>query len=272
MTVVEDGVVGAVGLDDVVQGLCDEHGLDPVAAHQAQRLLEESEPSQQRELVHDHQQLAPLVSSGGVTLFLSGQGLSRRIEEQPHQGPKRRRIRRRHLDIKRQGRVGAHQIAHSEVRGGQNPFHVLARQPLQIGPRRPLDRGAEPVMHGRIALHRGLDERMGLRLAVRSKAMQGLEHDVRRLVEVGQQFLDLQQGLVLILGGIEDMQDHRLEDLRGRLVPDSLLVARPAGIGQNGDQPLHLGQFARSGPDLRQGIPPRRSGMPGRQIEGVGKP
>ncbi|MNJ26326.1 hypothetical protein D3C77_207990 [compost metagenome] len=210
-----------------------------------------------------------LGASHGVTPLVSGQRLRRRVEEQPHQRPKRRGIRRRHLHIERHRRLGAHEVAHGEVRSRQRPLHVLARQPFQIGARRALHRGAETVMHGRVALHRRLDEGMGLRFAIRARTMQGLQHDVRRLVEVGQKLTDLQQRLVLIIGRVEDMKDHSLQNLRGRLVPDGLLVPGPARVRQDGDQPLHLGQFSRTGLDFGQRVPPGGGRVPGPQIKSV---
>ncbi|MNI24541.1 hypothetical protein D3C73_781650 [compost metagenome] len=213
MAVIENGVVRTVGLDDVVQGLGDEHDFDAVAAHQPQRFLEEAQPAQKRELVHHHQKPVAFGAPGGVTPLVSGQRLRRRVEEQPDQRPKRRGVRRRHLHIERHRRLGAHEVAHGEVRRRQRPLHVLARQPFQIGARRALDRSPETVMHGRIALHRRLDEGMRLRLAARTWAMQGLQHDIRRPIEIGEKISDRKKGLVLILCRVEDMEDHRLKDL-----------------------------------------------------------
>jgi hypothetical protein len=113
---------------------------------------------------------------------------------------------------------------------------------------------------------------MGLRLPTGTCPMQGLDHDIGRIVEIGEQLPDLEQGLVVVLGRIEDVQDDRLEDFRGGLVPDRLVVPGSSRIGENGHKPLNLGQFARPGQDLRQGIPARRGRIARIEIQGVRKP
>ena len=55
MAVVEDRIVDAVGLLDLVQRLGDQEALETVARHEGQRALEEVEPAKRRKLVK-HQQ------------------------------------------------------------------------------------------------------------------------------------------------------------------------------------------------------------------------
>ena len=55
MAIVEDRVVLAVGLLDLVQRLGDQEALQAVARHEGERALEEVEPAERRELV-EHQQ------------------------------------------------------------------------------------------------------------------------------------------------------------------------------------------------------------------------
>ena len=57
MAIVEDRVVLAVGLGDLVERLGDQIGADAIAGHEGERRLEEVEPSQRRKLVEHHQQL-----------------------------------------------------------------------------------------------------------------------------------------------------------------------------------------------------------------------
>ncbi len=89
MAVVEDGVVLAIGLGDLVQRLGDQVGADAVTGHEGQCRLEEVEPSQGRKLVQHHQQLmlAPLA---GIALQPLGQPPADLIEDQAHQrlGPR----------------------------------------------------------------------------------------------------------------------------------------------------------------------------------------
>src|SRR3546814_5681233 len=51
VAVVEDGVVLAIGLGDLVEALRDQVGADAVAGHEGERGLEEVEPSERGELV-----------------------------------------------------------------------------------------------------------------------------------------------------------------------------------------------------------------------------
>ena len=57
MAIVEDGVVLAIGLGDLVERLRDQIGADAVSRHERKRRLEEVEPAQRRKLVEHHQQL-----------------------------------------------------------------------------------------------------------------------------------------------------------------------------------------------------------------------
>jgi hypothetical protein len=57
IAVVEDGIVGAVSLLDLVQRLRDQKGLEAIAGHERQRALEEIQPTECGKLV-EHQQYA----------------------------------------------------------------------------------------------------------------------------------------------------------------------------------------------------------------------
>ena len=61
MTIVEDRVVGAVGLLDLVQRLRDQEALQAVARHEGERRLEEVQPTKRRKLVEHQQQAMPAV-------------------------------------------------------------------------------------------------------------------------------------------------------------------------------------------------------------------
>ena len=58
MAVVEDGVVLAIGLLDLVEGLRDQERLQPIARHEGELALEEIEPAERGELVEHEKQLA----------------------------------------------------------------------------------------------------------------------------------------------------------------------------------------------------------------------
>src|SRR3546814_20914904 len=54
VAVVEDGVVLAIGLGNLVEALRDQVGADAIARHESQRSLEEIEASERGELVEHH--------------------------------------------------------------------------------------------------------------------------------------------------------------------------------------------------------------------------
>ena len=60
MAIVEDGVVLAIGLLDLVQRLGDQKGLEAIACHESQCALEEIEPPQRGELIQHQQDAVPL--------------------------------------------------------------------------------------------------------------------------------------------------------------------------------------------------------------------
>lgn len=78
MAIVEDGVVLAIGLLDLVQRLSDQKGLEAISCHEGQRALEEIEPSQRGELVQHQQDAVPLA----VHLKFFGQAPPDLIEDQ----------------------------------------------------------------------------------------------------------------------------------------------------------------------------------------------
>ena len=59
MAIVENRVVLAIGLLDLVQRLCDQERAHAIARHERESGLEEVEPSERRKLVQHHQQLVP---------------------------------------------------------------------------------------------------------------------------------------------------------------------------------------------------------------------
>src|SRR3546814_8374076 len=61
MAIVEDGVVLAIGLLDLVQALRDEEGADAIACQEGEARLEEVEASKHRELVEHHQQALSVI-------------------------------------------------------------------------------------------------------------------------------------------------------------------------------------------------------------------
>ena len=84
MAIVEDGVVLAIGLGDLVERLRDEVGADAVASHEGERRLEEVQPPQRRELVQHHEELM-LAALAGIALQPFGQPPADLVEHQADQ-------------------------------------------------------------------------------------------------------------------------------------------------------------------------------------------
>jgi hypothetical protein len=57
MAIVEDGIVLAIGLLDLVEALGDQEGADAIACHEGETGLEEVEAAKRWKLVEHHQQL-----------------------------------------------------------------------------------------------------------------------------------------------------------------------------------------------------------------------
>jgi len=81
MAVVEDGIVLAIGLLDLVQRLSNQETFDSVARHESQCAFEEVEPPEGRELIEHHQNT---VTSFGIIQILR-QAAADLVQHQPGQ-------------------------------------------------------------------------------------------------------------------------------------------------------------------------------------------
>ena len=84
VAVVENRVVGAVGLLDLVQRLRDQETPDAVASEERQRAFEEFESPESRELVQ-HEQKLPVWFGWDAHRQFFGQPPCDLVEDQPHQ-------------------------------------------------------------------------------------------------------------------------------------------------------------------------------------------
>src|SRR5690606_4580968 len=82
--------------------------------------------------------------------------------------------------------------------------------------------------------------------AVNPWTVKGAPHDLHGRVEVGEEVAHHNEGLARVGLAIEDVQDHRAEDLARGAVPDRLVFASSAGIRQHCDQTLDLADLCRS--------------------------
>ena len=111
MAVVEDGVVLAVGLLDLVQRLGDEEALQAVAGHEGERALEEVETAERRKLVEHEQQPMP----AALRVQFLGEAPADLIEDQADQRLGPADVGRRHDEVERHGMLGLDQIADAPV-------------------------------------------------------------------------------------------------------------------------------------------------------------
>ncbi|MOA00105.1 hypothetical protein D3C78_1194530 [compost metagenome] len=102
MAVVEDRVVLAVGLVDLVERLRDEEGAQPITGHKSQGRLEEVQPPQRGELVEHQQQLVPTLDAVG-TIERFGQASADLVKDQADQRFGAADVRRRYHQIQRHG-------------------------------------------------------------------------------------------------------------------------------------------------------------------------
>ena len=83
VAVVEDSVVLAVGLGNLIERLRDEVGADAIASHEGERRLEEVESPEGRKLVQHHQELMPRPLAG-IACELLRQAAADLVQHQAH--------------------------------------------------------------------------------------------------------------------------------------------------------------------------------------------
>src|SRR6185437_845626 len=111
MAVVEDGVVLAVGLLDLVQRLRDQEALQTVTGHESERALEEVETAERRKLVEHQQQPMP----AALRVQFLREAAADLIEDQAHKRLGPADVRWRDDEIERHGTLGLDQITDAPV-------------------------------------------------------------------------------------------------------------------------------------------------------------
>ncbi len=227
MAVVEDGVVGPIGLLDLVQRLGDQERADAVARHERQILLKEVEPPLGRELVEHDEELAPV----GAGRQLLGEPPADLVQDQAHQRPGARQVGRRNHQVEADGRRALHQIGdapgararhlgHHRVAveaeeghgGGEHAGALVVRLVEQLPGRRRhhrMDAGGAQVGRGH---HR---------------AQGGLDRAARIAEEIG----DAGQGLVGL--GVEDVEDGADQEGVAGLFPVVPFLQRSFWVDQD---------------------------------------
>src|SRR3546814_18910298 len=113
MAVVEDRVVRAVSLLDLVERLREEECLEAVARHERQGGLEEVEPAERGKLIQ-HQQYAMAVPLRGQLL---GQPPPDLVEDEADERLGPRDVARRHDQIQRRRSLSLDQIRYAPLAG-----------------------------------------------------------------------------------------------------------------------------------------------------------
>ena len=254
MAIVEDRIVLAIGLDDLVQRLGDEDGAHAVAGHERERGLEEVEPPQRRELV-EHQQEP---GSPCATLFLLqalGEPPADLVQHEPDQ------------------RLGARDVGwrNDEVKGDRPRCGDKIRYP-PVASRRHSRDGGIPVQpeerHCRGQHTRALVLRLVQHLArrrgddrmhqgrLRGPEMVGAHHRAQggdeRALGVGEEGRDPRQSLVFL--GVEDVEDCADQQRVTGLLPVAAALERPFGVHEDVGDVLDIAHLVLPAAHLQQRV------------------
>ena len=238
VAVVEDRVVLAIGLLDLVQRLRDEKAFQAIAGHERQRALEEVEPTQCWKLVEHEQQALPLAL--GLQIF--GQSTANLVQQQADERLGARDVRRRDDEVKRDGSATFNEVADAPVALPRHPGHN--RVAIQAEER-----------HGRGQHPRSLVVRLVQQLACRAgdhrvhavgPKVGGCHHRAQRRLDrpsrVGQEVGDAGERLVGF--GIEDVQDRADKERVAGLLPVVASFQRAFGIDQDVGDILNVTDLA----------------------------
>ena len=254
MAIVEDGVVLAIGLGDLVEALRDQVGADAVAGHEGERRLEEIEPSERRELVEHHQELV-LAALPGIAFQPLGQPAADLVEDQAHQRLGPRDVRRRNDQVERDRPRRVDQIGDPPVAGRRRRRHRrVAIEPEERHGRRQHAGAFVLGLVQHLARGRG-DHGMDLRMIGRAE-MVGRHHPAQRVGEgalrIGEEGGDAGERLLFLR--IEDMQDGADQQRMAGLLPMAAPFQRPFGIDQDVGDVLDVADLVRSLAHLEQRV------------------
>ena len=232
MAIVENGVVLAIGLGDLVERLGDQIDPHAIAGHEGERALEEVEPTERRKLVEHHQKLA-LLRAAFDSAERFGEAAADLVENKPDQRLGAADVGGRHDQIERDRLLGRDQVGDAPVAGLGVPRNGRIAIEVEEAHRGREHAGAFVLgLVEQLARGRG-DHGVNLRPLVRAE-MVGRHHDAQRLLKrlrrIGEQLGHPRERLPLL--GIEDMQDDARRAARGSSSPNdcaapALLPGRP---------------------------------------------
>ena len=82
MAIVEDRIVWPIGFFDLIEGLSDQEGAQPVTRHEGQGALKEVEPAERGKLVEHQQDLSAAIAID-LAVQLLGQPAAYLVENEP---------------------------------------------------------------------------------------------------------------------------------------------------------------------------------------------
>ena len=255
MAVVEDGVVRAVGLFDLVQRLRDQERLEPVAGHEGQRALKEIEPTERREFVeHEQDPMAPVL---GVKVF--GQPSADLVQHQSDQRLGAADVRRRHHEIERRRSILGDQVgdapvaAPCDLRDDRVAIEAKKRHGGREHARSLVVGFVEELARG------GGHDGMRSRLGQMRRGHHRLQRRLDRTLGIGEEGGDACEGLIRL--GVEDMQDGADQQRVAGLFPVVAALQRTFGVNQDVGDVLHIADFPFAAPHFEQRIIGGRCGI-----------
>ena len=202
MAVVENGVVLAISLLDLIERLGDQEALDPVARHEGQRAFEEVEPPERREFVEHHQD----ATATARVLQIFGQPSTDLVQHEPDQRLGAGDVRRRYDEVEGRRLVRTDEIVDPPVAA---PGHMgddgIAVEAKEGHRRRQNTRAFVVGLVQKLPRGRGND-RMRASLSQVARRHHRFEGLLDRTARVGQETGNTGQGLVGF--GVKHMQDR----------------------------------------------------------------
>jgi hypothetical protein len=201
MGIVEDRVVLAVGMLDLIERLGNQERLETIASHERQRAFEEVQPPKCWKLVeHDQHALAP-----GIGGQFFGQPATNLVEQQPDQRLGAADVRGRDYEVERCRSLGIDQIGNAPV---ALPGHLRHdRIAVETQKRHGGREHARPFVLGLVeqfACGAGNDRMDTIVAKVRRHHHRG-KRGFKRPLGIGQESNDASQRLVGL--GIKHMED-----------------------------------------------------------------
>ena len=255
MAVVEDGVVLAVGLLDLVEALGDQEGAHAIAREEGEARLEEVEAAKRRELVKHHQQLVP---AGALTrlLELFRQATTDLVEHQADQRFGAADVRGRDDEVERARMRGLDEVGDPPVaaRGGLGDSRIAVEPEERHGGRQHAGTLVLALVE-QCARGRG-DDRMDARRLVVAQ-MIGAHHDAqggdKTALWVGEEGCHAGERLLLLLG-IEDVKDGADQQRMAGLFPMIAAFERALGINEDIGDVLDVADLVNTPPHLKQRV------------------